>query len=323
MKRLQARGGAFEKIYLRRLAILFVIGVANLLLVWPWDILQQYAYVGVLLFFLRKLSARAMLLLGVPLTLLSRPLIAWLTEIIGWRDAARDTIFSETARIQRQNVFVDGTYFDWVQESIKLVTYDYLANGLIIAWTFYVLGRFLLGAYVARKGWIQRAGELLPVIRRLVFLLLPLGLAIEGWQAAVSWDYLPGPDWLGNILHPIGTIILDIGYGAGIIVLFHSTRWKKLILAFAPVGRMALTNYVMQGVFIGLILYGFHGGLALAGTIQPWQVLILSVIFYLAQLLVSQWWLSHHRFGPLEYLWRWGTYGHRPSDGGSRPVGGS
>lgn len=298
-----------------------MIGVVNLLLVWPWDILQQYAFVGVILFLLRNLSARAMLLLGVPLTLLARPLIIWLTDLAGWRGAASDTIFSQAARIQRQDVFVNGTYADWVQESIKLTTYDYLANGLIIGWTFYVLGRFLLGAYVARRGWIQRASELLPVIRRMVIWVLPLGLVIEGWQAALGGDYLHGPDWLGPLLHAFGTFVLSVGYGAGIIVLFHSARSKNLALAFAPVGRMALTNYVIQGVFIGFILYGFHGGLALAGTIQPWQVLALSVIFYLAQLVASQWWLSHHRFGPLEYLWRWGTYGHRPSTVAAQPMG--
>ena len=34
---------------------------------------------------------------------------------------------------------------------------------------------------------------------------------------------------------------------------------------------------------------------------------------WLFQLVVSPIWLKHFRFGPLEYLWRWLTYGERPA----------
>ena len=32
-----------------------------------------------------------------------------------------------------------------------------------------------------------------------------------------------------------------------------------------------------------------------------------------AQVFFSRWWLSRFRFGPMEWLWRWLTYGRRPA----------
>lgn len=97
------------------------------------------------------------------------------------------------------------------------------------------------------------------------------------------------------------------------IVLFHSPRFRVVAAAFAPVGRMALTNYLLQGVFIGMVLYGFHGGLALAGQIAPKTVLPLCLGFFALQMLASTWWLARYRFGPMEWLWRTLTYSERPA----------
>ena len=82
---------------------------------------------------------------------------------------------------------------------------------------------------------------------------------------------------------------------------------------FGPVGRMALTNYLVQGVFIGLVLYGFHGGLALAGQIEPKVVLPICLGFFALQIVFSQLWLARYRYGPMEWLWRSLTYGERPT----------
>jgi uncharacterized protein len=79
------------------------------------------------------------------------------------------------------------------------------------------------------------------------------------------------------------------------------SRW------FAPVGRMALTNYVGQSVIALLIFRGV--GLGLGGTIGPALHLPLGALIYAAQLAASGFWLARFQFGPLEWLWRMLTYG--------------
>jgi len=39
--------------------------------------------------------------------------------------------------------------------------------------------------------------------------------------------------------------------------------------------------------------------------------LALTVLIFLAQIPLSQWWLAEFRFGPMEWLWRTLSYGRR------------
>lgn len=72
---------------------------------------------------------------------------------------------------------------------------------------------------------------------------------------------------------------------------------------------MALSNYLAQSVILSFIFYSY--GFGLFGKLGSAVVAILCLIIYAGQLVVSRAWLSHYRFGPIEWLWRSLTYGHR------------
>ncbi|MCH8073506.1 MAG: DUF418 domain-containing protein, partial [Proteobacteria bacterium] len=78
------------------------------------------------------------------------------------------------------------------------------------------------------------------------------------------------------------------------------------LVPLALVGRMALTNYVLQSVICTLVFY--ESGLGLYGQVGPAHGLILTVVIFVTQVLLSVWWLRVARFGPLEWLWRCSTY---------------
>ena len=59
MIRLESRGVRFVPLYIRRLLILGVIGIAHGILFWPNDILALFAQFGLLLLLVRHLSDRA------------------------------------------------------------------------------------------------------------------------------------------------------------------------------------------------------------------------------------------------------------------------
>ncbi len=75
----------------------------------------------------------------------------------------------------------------------------------------------------------------------------------------------------------------------------------------APVGRMALSNYLFQSLVYVTLFYSY--GLGLMGTIGPALLTVLSVFVFVLQILLSRWWLTRFRFGPMEWLWRTLTYG--------------
>lgn len=84
-----------------------------------------------------------------------------------------------------------------------------------------------------------------------------------------------------------------------------------MLFPFAAVGRMALTDYLMQSVLCTLFFYHYTTGLY--GRIGPAIGLVPTVILYGAQVVFSNWWLKRYRFGPMEWVWRGMTYGTFPS----------
>jgi uncharacterized protein len=103
----------------------------------------------------------------------------------------------------------------------------------------------------------------------------------------------------------LSTTPFAFGYIAMATLLLDQARWRTVLGAFAPVGRMALTNYLAQTVICLAIFYG--GGLV--GRFQPALGLIIGTMVFVAQMGLSAWWLHRFRFGPAEWLWRSLTYG--------------
>ena len=75
----------------------------------------------------------------------------------------------------------------------------------------------------------------------------------------------------------------------------------------APIGQMALTNYLMQTVIAITIFYGL--GFGVGGNIGPSLFILIGIGTYIVQLLYSTWWLKHFNYGPFEWIWWMLTYG--------------
>jgi uncharacterized protein len=100
-------------------------------------------------------------------------------------------------------------------------------------------------------------------------------------------------------------ISLAVTYVTGILLLFPIVP-SAALRGLAAVGRMALTNYLLQSVILGFIFYGY--GLGRFGRIGSASAASVGVALYLAQIISSSLWLRHFRFGPVEWLWRSLTY---------------
>jgi len=94
-----------------------------------------------------------------------------------------------------------------------------------------------------------------------------------------------------------------------LMLLLQHPLCQFLLYPLKDYGRMALTNYLGQTALILLIGNAFH----LIGNIRFIQSLWICLGIYIFQLLFSKLWLKFFRFGPLEWLWRMGTYWTIPS----------
>lgn len=79
--------------------------------------------------------------------------------------------------------------------------------------------------------------------------------------------------------------------------------WQSLLI---PYGRMSLTNYISQSVMGVTIYYGF--GLSMYKYAGATGSLLIALMIFTVQLIFSRWWLARQKQGPLEFLWRKGTW---------------
>lgn len=173
-------------------------------------------------------------------------------------------------------------------------------SGNGIAYFFMVLPYFLLGGGAAKYKWMERIEELRKPFAVAFPVFFASGLLLK--LIPHVFDYNLATQF---VAYTMGGPLLAIAYGLGIVLLFKG-RLGKVLMAFSPVGRMSLTNYIMQSVIATFIFYSYGLGLygkmsVLAGTV------IVFVIFGL-QMALSRLWMKRFRYGPLEWLWRTATY---------------
>lgn len=310
-----ARNGdrpGFVARYSRRLGWLWVFGILNLTLLWVWDVLNVYAVTGFLLLAVRNWSTRSFVAVGLVLALISSDLLRLVADLAGIDLMGWDP-YSDASVHARQAASEAGDYPALVA-LLWIYTWDeWFAGGFFLIWVAYALGRFMLGAAIGRSGVLDDIAGRLVQLRRLRNIVLPLGLAAalvhELLDAA---DFADGEALVGAIVaattSPIA-LLLAAGYALMIATGWHSRPGRVILSAFRPVGQMALTNYLMQGFAYGFVLFGVGPGLALGGKIGTFAVVLICFTFVALQMLFSHWWLARYRFGPMEWLWRWLTYG--------------
>ena len=134
-------------------------------------------------------------------------------------------------------------------------------------------------------------------------LAIGLGLAIAGVQQNEARDWaFEYSFFFGVQFNYWGSPFVSIGY-ASLIMLACRQQWlASLQTRLAAVGRMALSNYLMQTILCTTLFYG-HGFGWYESLSRP-QLLAVVATIWIAQLLISPWWLDKFRFGPFEWLWR-------------------
>jgi uncharacterized protein len=106
----------------------------------------------------------------------------------------------------------------------------------------------------------------------------------------------------------LGEVGMAAAYVSAITLLFQRETWRRRLSVFAPVGRMALSNYLLQSVIGALVFYGYGLGL-MSRKLGSAALLGVTLAIFALQILLSRLWLSRFRFGPAEWVTRSLTYG--------------
>lgn len=331
------------RIHYRRSFGLILIGLAHAYLLWYGDILVTYGLCALALYPLRRVRPSRLLIAGI-LACLVAPLISqgysfYLQSLPeAERVAALGELLPSPEKMQAEAEAYRGGWLE--QMGTRAQTALLLQTVLFVFFVLWRAGGLMLIGMAFYKWGIVTAERGPPFYRRLAGWGFGLGfpLVVAGLILDLVQDFAFEAVWLTNgVLNYLGSAGVSMGYIA-LVMLWCRPRaatgsldpastpgeigappstapvapastpaprgwWRRHL---AAVGRMALTNYLLQTILCIFIFYGFGFGLfGEVGRAGQWLIVLAVWAF---QLLFSPWWLARFRFGPFEWLWRTMTY---------------
>lgn len=298
-ERLEQKAAPFSAIYWRRMIALLLIGYVHSVYVWDGDILFVYALAGFLLYFYLKLHDRSLLIWACLFLLLMASAVAIPED----EETASVTETLQQYSIEELHVLSEGSYQEIVTFRREADPLGFgIAGEIIMTMTsvLSVIGLFLLGAFSARKKWLENIENYRTFTQKVFWMTL-----IIGFPCKLAYVIVQTPQT--EMLHlSIGGPTVAICYAAAIALIAS----KRPVQPLVRVGRLSLTNYLMQSFLFTTLFYSY--GFALFNSLGVFVGLCISIFVFLLQILFSSFWLKYFYFGPFEWLWRIMTYWQIP-----------
>ena len=298
----QRRGQDFRLRFCWRLTVLLVFGYLHSLL-YAGDILQLLALCGFLLVLSHHLSTRCLIgfaaffLIQIPQIIL----IILYSIVPEWSYPgprfpglmmANFEVFAhaDLPGLLRHNL-MEGQWGKWA---------FFLETGRL--WN--IIGLMFVGAVLGRSGFFEKtdfkATRLMIYLMAAVVSYLVLW-ALKGGAINLAPDGMPR--WAAGQVFTYYENLALIAAGVFLfILLFNATFSRRLLMSFAPAGRLTLTFYIAQSLVFVPVYYGF--GLAAYSFMGQVPSLLLGVACWLIQMVLAWFWLRNFRYGPLEWVWR-------------------
>lgn len=289
------------RLFRRRLSAMFVFGVLHGTLIWFGDILSRYAIAGVFLNAHLKLrpkrllaSARRWVLLWLIMVLVCASALVW----YGAEDHRQALVEAKQTALR----YAQGSFIEIAQERLQ-------GYGMMLVYSIFQLPEFvclfLLGALVERLGWLRAPQRHEQKWRAVLKYGLAVGLPLQIAFGVLSVYEQRVPEiGLWSTLVAVTAPLLTAGYIACWVRYRDSKFIRRLITWFAPAGRVALSNYLLQSCFGSLLFYSY--GLGLGNQLTHYQLVLIALLFFIIQMVLSHAW--RHWIGPAEWVWRAYTY---------------
>jgi uncharacterized protein len=305
-----------------RMTALLVLGLLHAYLLWYGDMLVVLALCGALVFFFRRLSPRWLLVLGAVVFATASALSWALTWSVAQSDPVALTLWREQWTPGPELIALEIAQYrgGWAEQMAHRVPAAWETHtwSFAIRLSWQMTGLMLLGMALFKLGVLSAARSRAFYLRMAAVgfgagtLLISLAL----WRSfATQWDLL---DYVmvSQELRYWGNFLVALGWVA-LVMLLCQRGWR--LRPVAAVGRMALTNYLLQTLICTTIFYGH--GLGLFGEVDRAGQFAIVLGVWAFQLAASSAWLSYFAAGPVEWATRWFVYGRRPIFLRSSPLG--
>ncbi|MGY4764583.1 DUF418 domain-containing protein [Paenibacillus caseinilyticus] len=303
--RLEDNGLPYRRVLMRRFLLLLGLGFLHACFLWEGDILIFYGMMGFFLLLFIGRKARTLLIWSVVLIgLLGLVGLVSDPSPVTSGDLGLDPEKLQSYVLETMRVYGSGTYGEIMHYRNNEDPMDSMGVEMVLIillfTPFLTAPLFLLGMYAARRGWFRDPEERRTFFRKGAVLVLPAGLLLKGLKYV-----LPGTVW-SEAGSALGMYLLPLGYIFAFTLLYTTARKSSWLYRFEAVGRLSLTNYLLQTVICTSLFYGY--GLGWFGKLGVPAGIGLALGIYLVQLYASTLYLNIWRTGPVERLLRMGTY---------------
>lgn len=294
------KGISFTPIAIRRLSLLLVIGCLHAFFIWHGDILITYAAFGLIALLFLHLSGKTLVLTGIIIYIIPNFLFLMIMILVSLTSPMPD-YYNHDEALQSVEVYQEGTFLEITLQRI----HDWnLVNSLEASpiLFFSIFPFLLIGAGIAKLDWISNTVTEKKKIRILLGFFILLGsllkllpFAVRNLVSEYVQDIFGGP-------------LLAVAYAILIILLME--RFVGPLGVFKAVGKLAISNYLFQSVVATLLFYSY--GFGLYNKISVAQGTLLALTIFIIQVIISNIWVRHYYYGPVEWIWRAFTYWQKP-----------
>ena len=329
MDRASKRGVDFRGRFLWRMVILFVIGIVGTTFAYM-DILTLYAFYGiilVLLFPLRNwvlITLTSLILFGLPLmSMVGFDNITFNETITLNQPSDANVVDRETLNTTTNEdvLITNSSFIESAKDNLFVKTKEKLNFQFRKSSIGYiVLALFILGFVVGRTGFFEKVNIkrkknyillisffIVSVVTKLLGRLVAPENSTDIFLLVSQGLKVPISSIIALTLNDLSMLFQSGVLAMGFIVLYQTKFLSKYLDLLSPYGRMGLTNYEAQNV-VGAILFSSWGLGSFFGGLGITELFFLGLIIYAIQIIASKQWLRHFLYGPLEWLWRSGTY---------------
>ncbi len=310
------KGQPFAGRFLWRLILLLLIGAVHHAF-YRGDILTIYATLGILLIPFYKINTK--LIIGIIALL-----FLGLGRYVIFALYGSDSLFSNIdmnpenpALLQYFTILKEGSIWEVFKSNTlegHLTKLDFQLGMFgrgYLTFAFFLLG-LLAGRLEFFKKFRERRAQILKAFYWSLALFLVSAvlmgflftMATDQGQAQMNFD-----SWLTMFAftaYDLFNIFMTFMLVFGFLLIYMKVKGERFLVKFAPYGRMALTNYIVQTIIGTAILYGW--GLGLIGELRNSYTFLIGLVIIILQMIVSKWWLQQFHYGPLEWIWRTLTY---------------
>lgn len=300
---LRQRDLKVKRYFLRRFLLLAVIGWAHGTFLWEGDILLFYGLMGFFLLLFVNRKTKTILVWAILLTVLTTSFMLIGAGFSG-KSAPEEEFMASPAYIKKTNdVYANGTYSEIKHHRNNTDPFENMPDALVLV--MLVLAPittaplFLFGMYAARRNFFSNPVQEEKLYRIGTVLLVPIGIAMKA-----IFEFAPSTGWT-DFLIGAGAPLLAVGYIFAFAWLYTKFNESVAMRAFESVGKLSLTNYMMQTVICTTVFYGY--GLGLFGKLGTAGGLLLGLGVFVLQCTASSFYLKRFHRGPLEFLLRMWT----------------